>query len=287
MRTGYSYTILRYVHDTATGEFANVGVALLAPDVRFAGALFRTTYGRLTRLFPGMDGDAFRGLMRFVQSRFDEIGGRLREELPLDSPPRSVLDLARSVLPRDDSSLQWSSPGSGLTDDPAATLERLYERLVTVNDAVPAQESRSDEDIWRRYKRPLESANVLKHLRPKKIAVQDDEVEFGHAWKNGVWHCLEPVSLDLAQAAGIRDKAHRWLGRITSVKETREAFKVYLLLGKPRDAELRDAYAAAVSILNKLPVDKEIVAEEEADAFSRRFAAEILRHERSGDSEAG
>ena len=28
----YTYTILRYVHDTSTGEFANVGVVVSAPD---------------------------------------------------------------------------------------------------------------------------------------------------------------------------------------------------------------------------------------------------------------
>jgi hypothetical protein len=32
MKTTYSFTILRYVHDIATGEFVNMGVALYAPE---------------------------------------------------------------------------------------------------------------------------------------------------------------------------------------------------------------------------------------------------------------
>lgn len=44
MKTAYTYTVLRYVHDTTTGEFVNVGVALYAPELRYASALCRTTY---------------------------------------------------------------------------------------------------------------------------------------------------------------------------------------------------------------------------------------------------
>ena len=32
MKTTFTYTVLRYVHDIATGEFVNMGVALDAPE---------------------------------------------------------------------------------------------------------------------------------------------------------------------------------------------------------------------------------------------------------------
>ena len=83
MKTAYTYTVLRYVHDTATGEFVNVGVALYAPDANFVRALCRTTYGRLTKVFPGMDGEVFKTLMRYIQSSFEGIGYRTAAELPL------------------------------------------------------------------------------------------------------------------------------------------------------------------------------------------------------------
>ena len=110
MKTAYTYTVLRYVHDTTTGEFVNVGVALYAPEARYASALCRTTYGRLAKVFPGMDGEVFKGLMRFIQSRLEESGDKLRDELPLERPPRSVLELAHGVLPPDDSSLHQACP---------------------------------------------------------------------------------------------------------------------------------------------------------------------------------
>jgi hypothetical protein len=279
MKTPYTYSVLRYVHDITTGEFINVGVVLYSREGCYASALCRSTFGRLSRTFPGMDGDAFKSLMRFVQSRIEEIGDGLKKELPLNGHPSTVMDVAHAVLPPDDSSLQWSPPGSGLSENLSQTLEGLFERLVICYDERPQQERRSDEEVWRKYRRSLENRHVLKHLQPKKISVQDDEVEFQYAWKNGVWHCLEPVSFDLSSADSIREKAHKWLGQLLSVKDAREPFKVYLLLGEPQQEALRPAFDKAVSILHRLPVANEVIRESSAGDFSEQFAREIEAHE--------
>jgi len=274
--------VLRYVHDITTGEFINVGVALYSREDCYASALCRNTLGRLPKTFPGMDGDTFKRLMRFIQSRVEEIGDGLKSELPLNGRPATVMDVAHAVLPPDDSSLQWSPPGSGLSDNPSQTLETLFDRLVLRYDDRPQQERRSDDEVWRKYRRSLEDRHVLKHLQPKKISVQDDEVEFQHAWKNGVWHCLEPVSLDLSSADSIRDKAHKWLGQLLSVKDAPEPFKVYLLLGEPQHEALRPAFDRAVSIFHRLPVPSQVIREADAARFSEQFALEIEAHEPKG-----
>ena len=280
MKIPYTYSALRYVHDITTGEFVNVGVVLYSREARYASAICRSTFGRLSKTFPGMDGDAFKSQMRFVQSRIEEIGDELKKELPLNGHPASVVEVAHAVLPPDDSSLQWSPPGSGLAENLSQTLETLFERMVTRYDERPQQERRSDDEVWRKYRRSLESRHVLKHLQSKKISVQDDEVEFQYAWKNGVWHCLEPVSFDLSSADSIREKAHKWLGQLLSVKDTKEPFKVYLLLGEPQQEALRPAFDKAVSILHRLPVDSEVIREDHAGEFSEKFAREIEAHEK-------
>jgi len=203
------------------------------------------------------------------------LGDKLKSELPLDEKPSCALDLAHAILPADDSSLQWSPLGSGLTENPSETLESLFDRFVTRYDERPEVETRSDEDVWRKYKKSLEVRHVLKHLQPKKVVVQDDEVEFQYAWKNGLWHCLEPLSFDLSSPDSIKRKAHEWLGQIQSVKDASERFKLYLLLGEPQQESLKPAFENAVSILGKVPVEKQIVREENAASFSEQFAQEI------------
>lgn len=277
MKSAYSFTVLRYVHDVTTGEFVNVGVALYAPKSRFIGARCRTTYDRISSVFPGLNGPALKRLMKKVQSRFYEEGSRL-QELPFDGVPQSVINVAHGIVSPDDSSLQWAPAGGGLTEDPEKTLEQLYKRMVTRYDDKDDISSRSDDDVWSSYRKTLESTKVLQYLQEKKIVIKDDEVTFSHAFKNGVWHCLEPLSFDLASAKSIREKAHKMLGRIVSIQESGEEFKLYLLLGAPKRPDLQDDFAKAMGILNKLPVEKELVQENEAAQFSRRLEYQVVKH---------
>jgi len=279
MNTAYTYTLLRYVHDVVSGEFANVGVVLLAPDARYAGAICRDTHGRISQMFPDMNRDGFKSLMRYIESRIEAMGERLRGELPLEEIPADAGALARSVLPHDDSSLQWGPVGGGFCDEPAQKLEDLFVRYVTRYDEKSAVKTRTDDEVWSRFKRALDEKHVTSRLQPKKISVADDEVEFARAYKNEQWHCIEALSLDLALAESIKDKAHRWLGQITSVQKA-EPFRVYFLVGAPQAPELRESYENALKILAKVPVPHEIVPEEAAFGFANRMGDMVAEHER-------
>lgn len=278
-RTPYSYIVLRYVHDIGTGEFINVGVVLTAARGSYIGAKFKTAYGRVKKAFPTIDPDVFRARMRRLQATFDQI-----TEGTLDAPNSSdgkeataIEQLVHSVIRADDSSLQWSPVGSGLSKDLPATLTLLHQRFVTKYDTELINAPRKDDDVWKHFRTELEKRNVLSHLEEKVIAVADDSVKFEHAWKNSAWHCYEPLSFDLASDSSIKEKAHRWLGQVSSIKDSREDFHVYFLVGKPADADLSDAYEKAVSILRKAP-SSEVIEEEGAEQFSESVAKAISEH---------
>jgi hypothetical protein len=275
----YTYTVLRYVHDTSTGEFANVGVVISAPSAKFADAILRPTYGRLSKMFPGMDGEHFRQVIRHLQSRFEEIASQVREEMDLGQKPTNAQELAFSVIAPDDSSFQWSAMGSGLAADLPVTLESIYQKMVERYDDRQKTESRSDELVWKSFKKRLEERKVLSRLHPKTISVQDDEVTFSHAWKNHQWHCMETLSFDLMQPQSIREKAHSWLGKMTSIKDATEKFSVCYLVGEPQLEGSRRAFEQALNVLHKTPVEHEIIREHEAESFAAEVAKEIAAHD--------
>jgi hypothetical protein len=278
MKTTFTYTVLRYVHDIATGEFVNMGVALYAPEAKYVSAICNPRYGRLSKMFLDVNGDGLRSLMRYIQARFEEQAGKLSSELPLEGQPRSIMDIAVSVLPRDDSSLQWSEPNGGFSEDPAATLEQLYCRLVEKYEQRMQVPSRTDDDVWRVYRKELETEQVLARLQPKRIVGKDYDHEFQHAWKNGIWNLFQPVSMDLQDTDSIYDKANRWLGRAFNLKESEEEFRLWMLIGEPRIEKLRPAYNRALNILHKMPVQKRFVTEQEAARFSQELGQEMARH---------
>ncbi|MGD0253184.1 MAG: DUF3037 domain-containing protein [Verrucomicrobiota bacterium] len=276
MKTTYSNITLRYVHDVVTGEFANIGVVLYAPEQRFLEARFTTSYERLNAVFLKIDHLHYRALMRYMANRFDEIAADIRDGLHV--PPVTALnEIVRQVLPPDDSSLQWSEQGGGFTDDLAKTLDELYKRFVERYVAGAEQVSRSDEEIAKPFKVKL--GRKAEKLAEKTIETKDYQYDFRFAWKNNIWHLYEPVSFDLVDPGSIREKANKWLGRGVALHDAKENFKIHFLLGEPRQDETKKAFENAIHLLSKIPGQKELVRENEMERFAEHVAEEIGSHE--------
>lgn len=281
----YTYTVLRYVHDPLTAEFVNVGLLVVfpgGPGVQpFYKVRTKTAIGRLRHLFPGINRASFVETMRAIER---SVGRVLTADLKANHPDdmfTKVVDaaeIARRALPADDSSYIWAPIGSGLAEDPQATFERIYMRLVGMYDT-RVEGRRSDEDVWRPVRQKLEDLEVSIPFEQKIVSGGDDTIEFQHAWKNGAWHAYEALSLDLADADGIYKKAHRWLGQLTSVlPDAHERVYPHFIVGKPADPQLHDAYQRAIRILRKSPTEVEVFEESQIDAFIEKVAADVAIH---------
>ncbi|HEU6449660.1 MAG TPA: DUF3037 domain-containing protein [Verrucomicrobiae bacterium] len=278
MKTTYSTITLRYLHDVVTGEFANIGIVLYSPEQRFLEARFTTSYERLNAIFLKIDHLHYRALIRYMANRFDEIAADIRDGLHVP-PVTALTEIVRQVLPPDDSSLQWSEQGGGFTEDPAATLDDLFKRLVERYIAGAEQVSRTDEEIAKPFKTRL--GRTAEKLSEKKIETKDYQYDFRFAWKNDIWHLYEPVSFDLVDPGSIREKANKWLGRGVALHDAREKFKIHFLLGEPHKDETKKAFENAIHLLSKIPGHKELVRENELERFAEHVAEEIGSHELS------
>lgn len=276
-RIPYSFSILRYIHDITSEEFINVGIVITANDRSFVLAKINTNYGRAKKLFPSLNADSYRKRLKSIQSLIDAIAIRDQHALEFskENPLHGVLEHA---LAKDDSSLQWSAIKSGLSKDIDETLNNLYSRYIVKFERQNVDTKKKDDDVWREFRGELEKRHLIRFLTPTTISSTDDSVHFDHAWKNGIWHCLEPISFDLSSASSIKEKAHKWLGQIASVADgAEEEFTVYFLAGKPVEKELEDAYKQALNILKKS--EKVHIFEEfEADKLSKNLENKIKRH---------
>ena len=275
MKTAYTFVTLRYVHDVVTGEFANVGVVLYAPQQRHLEARFTTSYERLNALFLKIDHRNFRNLIRHLSHRFEELASEIRDGLNL-VPLQGIEELVRRVLPKDDSSLQWSAPGGGFSDNPGETMAELYARMVERYSHDKEGGGVHDEDIARQFTSRLKAA--AGKLQEKRIEAADYQHDFRYAWKNAIWHLYQPVSFDHVDSGNIVEKANRWLGRGVALSDSQDAFKIHFLLGEPKRPGMEKAFESAKHLLAKIPVEKELVAESDRDAFADSVAADMVRH---------
>jgi hypothetical protein len=278
MKTPYSFTVLRYFHDVMTGEFVNVGVVLYSPQPNFLDCRITQLYGRLSKVFGEVNGDHFRKIVKYISSQLEEKGDRLKTELPF-TKYQSVLDVVGTVLPPDNSSLQFSPAGYGVAEDLQKTLEHLYLRYVEKYQERPAKYSRSDEDVWRTFKKPLEENHVLAHLTSHQMVSPNYEYVFEYAWKNNIWHINQPISLDLIEPSYIIEKANNWLGKMTNLTENNEStFKMYFLLGEPSNPKAKSALIKAKNIIHKIPCDHDFISEGEAEKFAEELRNKIKEH---------
>lgn len=279
-RSPYSYVVLRYIHDIVSGEFVNIGVLFFSPDKKFVKFKCKSSLGRVASMFPTADGSAFKAVIDLVKARYSLIAAEVSANLNLWEQRQSLARLAEQIVPKDDSSLVWSHVSSGATADLEQSFEKIYARYVQkFEKKKPALRHRSDADIWRSFRKNLERRNILNFFEKKSISGKDDEMEFPFAWKNGVWHCIEPISFDLTAPESIREKAHKWLGQITSITDSSEKFRLYFVLAKPKSANLSAAFEKAVSILEKAPVDHEVYIENQMDTLVSKLSAQLEQHE--------
>lgn len=275
-REPYTYMILRYRHDPVAGEQINVGVILHAARSGFLGAVVRRGSGRISKLFPSVDGATLRRDLTNIERAFRKLAKQNVSGDMLGNPDASTF--AYRVLDRDDSSLVWGELGSGVTTDPATTLDDLHARFVTRYDE-PQAARRSDADVWKPFRDLLMERRIEDIFQTKLIAGAHDAVEFEHAWKNGKWHCFQPLSFDLTTAEGIQEKAARWVGHMVGLKQAEEQFQPYFIVGEPSDKALAPAYDRAIGFIRAAPLSPKIVSEKELDVLADELADKIHAHE--------
>lgn len=123
-RSPFAYTVLRAVPRVERGEFINVGVVLFCRERRFLRARIGLDAARLQILAPESDAAEIRAQLEAIVRVADgdaDAGPIARlsqsERFHWISSPHSTI-------------VQRSEAHTGLTDDPATTLEHLFRTLV-------------------------------------------------------------------------------------------------------------------------------------------------------------
>ena len=120
----FQYAIVRVVPQVERGECVNAGVVLFCRPRRFLAARVELDEARVRALAPDADLDAVRGhLDAFVRIAAGEQHAGPIAELPASERFHWLVSPSSTII-------QCSDVHTGLTDDPAAELEHLLERLV-------------------------------------------------------------------------------------------------------------------------------------------------------------
>jgi hypothetical protein len=120
----YEYALLRAVPRVDRGECVNVGVVLYSQAHDYLGAAVHLDETKVRALDPGVDLDAVRAALDGVGAVCAGAAAAGPAAAPSPRARFGWLTAPRSTV------VQASPVHGGLTTDPAATLQRLLERLV-------------------------------------------------------------------------------------------------------------------------------------------------------------
>lgn len=275
---------LRYFPSLVTGEFLNVGVALVIPGKSWWDVRFATDLRGFRSVFRNAQPAVLQATLRKLEARASvSPARRSHRELPLLDRPSDGSDplaLVRAAVGNLNGSLRWAEePIEGVTATPDQELDRWFELLVHVqrSPGPRAAKSAAEEGLKFLLRRAFERKRILNRFRRIQLGkVLREEFEF--TYRNGRINVFEPLSLDARRPGTILNRGQLWRGKLEILaEEADERLAFFGLVSLPDEEELQAEADRASGMIEAARLDEiRLIPSERLDEFAE-LADEVTR----------
>jgi len=269
--------ILQYVHDVRSRERLNFGILLVCPQKRFVSFRGLERFGRIKAAFPAVNTTSLKDFCRGLHKL---IAAQKNDQLCIDwEQERGAVAMFRKLIVPSDSAIEASDVLKGVTASPEQTLQWLYSEYVP-QEPIKTR-PREDGDVWTDFAKKLHSknANILGKFITRRIEATHYEHTFKYVYKNGVYNIIQPLSFDLSEPDGIREKAVSWAGKINALELNKSTDSRLMLLIGDHSGEgnlYNKAHYDGVSILKQaIEGTGSVVAEGNTDAAIDKISTDL------------
>ena len=273
----FQYQIVKYLHDSVTSEFVNIGVIVYQPETRFLASKFINKFGRISHFFTDINGQHIISTLRQFEKEIKVSSERLNE---LFSSGSSLVNITNAILTPDNSPLVCSELFYGIDINPQSALDDLYERMIERYQSEPDKIHHDDKYVWKKiYKAHFDKYGITSNLKPHTIKTSHDSIEFDKAWKNGVWNCYQTLSFDLKREDSIKSKVYKWSGILSELENSDEAIHLYFLTSTPKNKAITNFILDTLGKRKGPAIEVTIVNEKQADKFAQTVKKQIEIHD--------
>lgn len=223
MKTACHYAIVRFMPFVETGEFANVGVVLFAPTVRYFGfKLLGNRHGRVTGFFEQLNAKVFRTALRTFHDEMQRIEGMLKQTGKdsrfNDLGHDGTLRLWGEVVKPRETMLRFSEARMALADDPCAKVLELYQYYVERAFVTPERQEEILERVVRGW---LRDARLQTQFHPGRVGNEEYHAPFPFIAgpEDKPEKIIKPLNLAYDDATRIIDHGNQWIMRINTLKK--------------------------------------------------------------------
>jgi len=267
------YTLVRLLPQADAGEFANIGVVLACPALRFFNFRLIRRYTRVTRFFEEFAGELFPQVRREVQAELQYIRNRLDAGAAGVGGMTGVMgELAR---PRE-AMIRYAPLRTLLTEDPGVDLERLFARYVQRDGAELQQ--RREELLARAVRGVLNQSKLGAVFALEEIGDEDFHVKFPfvHEREGRAVAAIKPLDLAQDEPQKIYEHGDLWTQRLARLRRMGVLPDGLLIPADrppPNDARRAKAFRDIESELRGLGAQITLPsAADEIVAFARRYS---------------
>lgn len=216
------YALLRFRPFVETGEFANVGIVMMAPEARFFGFRLLKRYGRITQFFHQLDRKVYLEGRELFKEELDRFTGELRR-LALDGrKTQPDILLARNlftelVRPRE-AMLQFAEQRVVLADNPKEKLVQLFDHYIERNFVTKEYQERLLESTVRKL---LFRGQMGTQYRPEKIGTPDFAVNFPFVLMadGKAQRIIKPLYLAQGDTTKILNHGGQWVDKVRRLRK--------------------------------------------------------------------
>ena len=244
--TACRYAIVRFVPFVETGEFANVGIVAVAPDVPYFGfRLLKRRYGRVTQFFGDIEGRVYKAVMSGLSKELD----RVRALATQDSGSQANRLFEEVVRPRENM-IRFSKPGVRLAPDPDAAVEELFSHYVERSFHTKQHREKMLEQTLRTW---LSQAHLGRRYKQEQVGDDIFRVKFPFVARSRqqVDRIIKPLHLGQGDASQILEKGGKWSFRLRQLQKRqllpREV--LFTVEGPSANSARNEAYHSAVEEL--------------------------------------
>lgn len=213
------YAVVQFLPYAETGEFANVGVALLCPETGYFGFRLQNTRRtkRITQFFERLDRTVFVRAIELFQKELQRVDQYLTHEVF----PTGNTDAARQAFtalthPRE-AIVRFTPARAVMTATPDNELEALFSRYVE-HDFATAEHR--EEVLEKRIGQLLLNLALPRPFKAQTLGNDETRARFPFvAMENGVpIKAIKPLALDQDEPHKIFEHADYWLPKMRRLR---------------------------------------------------------------------
>jgi hypothetical protein len=271
MQNRFQYSVLYYQPSQLVEERFAVGLLFFLPDEQEISLLTPKNLNKLKNFLPDSD----IGFLRLNLVRLRTKANKITQSWNKYLKPVLVVCFEDIInfefLVPDSSALYFSEPKSGIVTSSSEQLKEYYYQLYFQRYLAKEEEFRITESIIK-----SQFSILVKEKIPssEKFVEADVQIkgrffteQFSYGWQNGKYNLVAPISFDLSEEGYIKRKSQEWIGVLTNLEEAKNDFNLDLIIARPKNSSLLQAYENALSILDEFSHLSKVYNQEELESY--------------------